>query len=73
VVASSAALEDVVVEVIARLLDGGRELLTVLVGEGEDAARALEAVEALRDSHQRVEIDVHEGGQPFYPLLLSAE
>ena len=73
VVSSSSDLRTVVQSVLSRLLDGSREVLTVLVGEGEEAGRALEVVEALRDAHEGVEIDVHEGGQPFYPLLLSAE
>lgn len=73
VVSASSDLPTVVQSVLSRLLEGRRELLTVLVGEGDDAGHALEAVEALREAHPGVEIDVHQGGQPHYPLLLSAE
>jgi DAK2 domain fusion protein YloV len=73
VVASSSDVAVVVADVVARLLDGGREMLTVLVGEGDDGPQALAALEALQGAHPGVEIEVHEGGQPFYPLLLSAE
>jgi uncharacterized protein len=73
VVASSPDVAVVVADVVARLLDGGREMLTVLVGEGDDGPEALAALEALQGAHPGVEIEVHEGGQPFYPLLLSAE
>ncbi len=73
VVIASHELEPVVEEVVARLLDGGREMLTVLLGEDDSAGRVAEVVDRLRARYPGVEIDVHEGGQPFYPLLLSAE
>ena len=73
VIAASEELSEVVREVVARLLDGGREMLTVLVGEGADGARARELMGEVRSTHPEVEIESHEGGQPYYPLLLSAE
>jgi uncharacterized protein len=72
VVASSADLDPVVDEVMERLLDGGREVVTVLLGDSASRAAA-DAIERLRASHPELEIEVHEGGQPFYPLLLAAE
>lgn len=73
VVVASHQLESVVGEVVARLLDGGREMLTALLGDDDNALRVGEMVDRLRARYPGVEIDVHEGGQPFYPLLLSAE
>ena len=73
VVVAGADLEPVVDEVVARLLDGGREMLTALVGERRTRPGRAAALEELRDEYPSVEIDVHEGGQPFYPVLLSAE
>ena len=73
VIAASEELSEVVREVVARLLDGGREMLTVLVGEGADGDRARELLGEVRSAHPEVEIESHEGGQPYYPLLLSAE
>jgi DAK2 domain fusion protein YloV len=73
VVIASHELEPVVEEVAARLLDGGREVLTALLGDDPNADRVTEAVDRLRARYPGVEIDVHQGGQPFYPLLLSAE
>lgn len=72
-VIAAADLDPVIEHVLARLLDDGREILTVLVGEGEDGARALDIVQKLCASYPMLEVDIHEGGQPFYPLLLSAE
>ncbi|MCL5736057.1 MAG: DAK2 domain-containing protein [Actinobacteria bacterium] len=73
VVASSPDLAAVVAQVAARLLSGGREIMTALVGEGEEASQAAGALEVVRAAHPEVEIELHEGGQPYYPLLLSAE
>jgi dihydroxyacetone kinase-like predicted kinase len=73
VVTASPELDIVVTDLVGRLLNGGRAMLTVLVGEGDDGPRAVAALQAVRTAHPEVEIDLHEGGQPFYPLLLSAE
>ena len=48
-----------------------REVLTLLTGEGVPPLNGLLA--ELAEGHPEVEIEVHEGGQPHYPLLLSAE
>jgi DAK2 domain fusion protein YloV len=73
VVIAEHELEPVVEKVVARLLDGGREVLTALLGDDPNADRITEVVDRLRARYPGVEIDVHRGGQPFYPLLLSAE
>jgi uncharacterized protein len=73
VVVSDDDLARVVTTVASHLVDGGRELMTVLLGGGADAALAAEAVERLRGLYPQLELEVHEGGQPLYPLLLSAE
>ena len=57
--------------VVGRVLEGGRELLTLLTGEEEpDLERLLDRLGA---AHPQVEIETHVGGQPHYPLLILAE
>ena len=73
VIVAGTELEPVVEDIAARLLDGNKGLLTALLGDEEHAGRAAAALEKLRDAYPLVEIDLHEGGQPFYPVLLSAE
>jgi uncharacterized protein len=73
VVVAAGELDPVVVDVVGRLLDGGRGLLTALIGDEESAEQAAAALEKLRGAYPSVEIDLHQGGQPFYPVLLSAE
>ena len=70
-VASSESFDDVAGAVAERLLDGGREILTLLTGADEQPVDAL--VDELGKRHPGLEIEVHPGGQPHYPLLLSAE
>jgi uncharacterized protein len=58
-------------EVLGRVLDGDRAWLGILTGEG---APELEGVLAeVTRAHPEVEVEVHEGGQPHYPLLVVAE
>jgi len=73
VVVASRDLEAVVEEVAARLVGQDREMLTLLVGDDANAPRVTAMVDRLRALHPALEIEVHEGGQPFYPVLLSAE
>jgi DAK2 domain fusion protein YloV len=70
-VAAGPSFDEVAGEVAAALLAEPRELLTLLTGEGAPPLNGL--LEDLAESHPELEIDVHDGGQPHYPLLLSAE
>lgn len=71
-VISDEDLETVARAVIERVLDGGdRELLNILTGEGAPPLDGL--VASLQEDHPDVIVDVHDGGQPHYPLLVVAE
>jgi dihydroxyacetone kinase-like predicted kinase len=65
------ALEPVAAAVVAVLVGEGAEILTVLLGDG--ASEAKEVVDSLRAAHPDLEVEVHEGGQPHYPLLFAVE
>jgi len=62
---------DVSLEVIARLLAEPRAVLTLLVGADSPPLDGL--VEQIASAHPELEVEVHDGGQPHYPLLLGAE
>jgi hypothetical protein len=70
-VASSGDFEDVACAVAERLLSDGREVLTLLTGADEPELEGL--LRRIQELHPGVELDVQPGGQPHYPLLLSAE
>ena len=70
-VAGGADFTDVAFEVVSRLLAEPRTLLTLLTGSEPPPLDGL--VERLASAHPELEVEVHEGGQPHYPLLLGAE
>jgi DAK2 domain fusion protein YloV len=70
-VAGGRDFDDVTLAVVDRLLSEPRELLTLLVGR--DGAELQGVLDRIAEAHPEVEVDVQEGGQPHYHLLLSAE
>ena len=70
-VASDESFDVVARAVVERLLGDGRAMLTLLTGADEPELGSL--IEDLEQRHPNLEIEVHAGGQPHYPLLLSAE
>ena len=70
-VASGPTFDGVAREVLGHLLAEPRDVVTLLHGEGAPPLSGL--VDELAAQHPELELDVHEGGQPHYPLLLSAE
>jgi DAK2 domain fusion protein YloV len=70
-IAGGSDFDDVTYEVVRRLLSEPRELLTLLVGQEKAPLDGL--LGRIAEAHPDVEVDVQEGGQPHYHLLLSAE
>jgi dihydroxyacetone kinase-like predicted kinase len=62
---------DVALAVVARLIEQPRAVLTLLAGA--EPPPLDELVAALASSQPQLEVEVYEGGQPHYPLLLGAE
>ena len=65
--------EDVAVEVVRRLLSGGGELVTLVVGADGDEALAEAVTDRVRAERSDVEVHVLTGGQQRYPLLVGVE
>jgi len=70
-VAGGTSFEEVAYAVVEGLVAEPRGLLTLLVGDDEPPLDGL--LERIAASHPGLELDVQEGGQPHYHLLLSAE
>ncbi len=70
-IAAGPAFPEVFRAVAEQLLSEPRDVLTLLTGENAPPLDGL--LDELAERHPDLEIDVHEGGQPHYPLLLSAE
>jgi uncharacterized protein len=70
-VASGGELGPVAADVVSRLVGDGADVLTVLVGDGAAGEDAV--LESIRAAHPDIEVEVHDGGQPHYPLLFAVE
>jgi len=70
-VAGGDDFDEVAAAVVERLLAEPREILTLLTGPDAPQLEALLA--RVRERHPGLELEVQAGGQPHYPLLLSAE
>jgi uncharacterized protein len=70
-VAGGESFDEVVQAVLEQLLAEPRGILTLLTGEDPPSLEAL--LSQLEAEHPELELDVHQGGQPHYPLLLAAE
>jgi len=70
-VAGGEDFADVALAVVAQLLAEPRAVLTLLSGDEPPPLDGL--VDRLASAYPELEVEVHEGGQPHYPLLLGAE
>ena len=70
-VAGGTSFDAVASTVVDRLLAEPRDVLTLVTGADEPELGAVLA--RLADRYPEIELEVHPGGQPHYPLLLSAE
>jgi hypothetical protein len=70
-VAGGADFDDVSYAVVERLLSEPRELLTLLIGQ--DGAELDALLARIAEAHPELGVDVQQGGQPHYHLLLAAE
>jgi dihydroxyacetone kinase-like predicted kinase len=66
-------LTRVAVEVTERLLGGGGELVTLVLGEGCPEGLVDSVQTAVRSAHREVEVHVVDGGQGRYPVLVGVE
>jgi uncharacterized protein len=62
---------EVSVEALRSLVREEHEVLTALVGEGLDEVDRVRAT--LAEAFPSLEVEVHRGGQPHYPLLIGLE
>jgi DAK2 domain fusion protein YloV len=70
-IAGGQSFDEVAGAVVDRLLDRPRDLLTLLVGQDSQPLEGLLA--RIASAHPDVDVDVQQGGQPHYHLLLSSE
>lgn len=73
VVIVGADLEEVAIDVVARLLSSGGEIVTVIGGADAPPGLTESLGARIERGHRDVEVSLIDGGQPHYPLLLGVE
>lgn len=61
------------VEMIEKMLDEDSEIVTLMYGRDSNKSQAEKVVEKLEASHDDLEFEIHDGGQPVYNFLVSVE
>ncbi|MGB4374673.1 MAG: hypothetical protein WBI86_04020 [Defluviitoga tunisiensis] len=51
----------------------GYQIVTIIYGEGAKKEKIDEIVKNLTKKYPNIEMEIHEGGQKHYPLLISVE
>jgi len=66
-------MEQVIDETLKRMNVGNYEILTLYYGEDVKANEAQQTAQRIKASHSQLEIEVVNGGQPYYAYIISAE
>jgi dihydroxyacetone kinase-like predicted kinase len=66
-------LHEAVTALLDHLVGPEHELVTLIEGEGASAGDTRRVAAWLADEHPGVHLEVHHGGQPLYPYLISIE
>ncbi|MHB8437873.1 MAG: DAK2 domain-containing protein, partial [Acidimicrobiales bacterium] len=67
------SLEEAACGLLGKLLRPEHELVTLIEGEGATAGATRRITEWIDEHRSDVAVEVHDGGQPLYPYLLSIE
>ena len=70
---ATADIKKTAMETIKQMLDEDSEIITLLSGADADAELIKFLEDELEKNYPEIEVEVHEGGQPVYPLLISVE
>lgn len=73
IVANGKELERVFTELLGKMTDDESELITIYYGEGADEAQARQLEELCGNICPACDVEVHYGGQPVYPYIISVE
>ena len=66
-------IEEVIRDMLQRMHIDRYEILTLYYGEDVTAQEAQETAKRIKAQYSHIEIEVVDGGQPYYAYILSAE
>lgn len=73
IILSEADKYQATLDTLNKMISEDIEIITIIVGEEGTQADAEKLSEAIEGSYPDLEVEIHEGKQPVYPYLLSAE
>jgi len=69
----AATIVEATCSLLGKLLRDDHELVTLIEGDGAGAGETRQITEWIGEHRPDIAVEVHHGGQPFYPYLLSIE
>lgn len=73
IILSEADKYQATLDTLNKMISEDIEIITIIVGEEGTQAEAEKLSEVIEGSYPDLEVEIHEGKQPVYPYLLSAE
>lgn len=73
IVLSEEGLVQAALDTLEKMIQPETEIITIIFGEETTEKVAEEVKDKLQAVHEDLEIEIHEGNQPVYPFLFSAE
>ncbi len=73
ILVSTQDMEVALLSTFEKMLDEESEIVTIYIGEDGDQALADTIAEKLEETHEDIEVEIHQGDQPVYPYLMSVE
>ena len=60
-------------DTLQKMISDETEIVTIIIGEEGKAKEAAKIEAALTEIYPEIEVEIHQGDQPVYPYLFSAE
>jgi hypothetical protein len=73
IVAAADTAEEAGKQLLAKMMENGGEIITILTGEGAGEEEGEKLAQWLGECYPDAEVEIHEGGQPLYPFLFAVE
>ena len=61
------------IDMVEKMLDEDSEIITIMFGRDSNKEEANQVADALKNKHDDLEFEIHNGGQPVYNFLISVE
>ncbi len=71
--ATGSSLTNTCLNLISMMVDEDSEVMTLIIGEGVSNRVRITLTEKLIRKYPEIEIEIHDGGQPLYPVIIGIE